>query len=200
MANAFEVKKMTQPSHISTLEQDTTLGIQLVYTDISHATAQIFTCEMPHFHNAITSEQNLFFSCSAPADNLLLDIPVAYKRYLSDYAITIPRYYRYQLCISLYGVVFSTAVVVGISNLSDQSKVFDPGITLLLKVPDNSQNSVLDQRLVLWTQGNMVLWIYGNMEYIKVSIFNNRTADSWGSVAAAQIAMQLCKSNSYEIS
>ena len=131
MANAFEVKKMTQPSHISTLEQDTTLGIQFVYTDISHATAQIFTCEMPHLHNAITSEQNLFFSCSAPADNLLLDIPLAYKRYLSDYAITIPRYYRYQLCISLYGVVFSTAVVVGISNLRDQSKVFDPGITLL---------------------------------------------------------------------
>ena len=163
MANAFEVKKMTQPSHISTLEQDTTLGIQFVYTDISHATAQIFTCEMPHLHNAITSEQNLFFSCSAPADNLLLDIPVAYKRYLSNYAITIPRYYRYQLCISLYGVVFSTAVVVGISNLSDQSKVFDPGITLLLKVPDNSQNSVLDQRLVLWTQGNMALWTYSNM-------------------------------------
>ena len=137
----FEVQAMTQLSHtcisISELEQNSTQDIQFDQTDISYATLEMFLCHKPLLlHNSATlvstatqgtNRQHLQFSCSAPAD-LLLSTSYAYKAHHSDYACTTPRFYRYQLCISVNGVVFSTAVV-GIANLRDQSEVFDPGIT-----------------------------------------------------------------------
>ena len=130
MVYAFEVQMMIEPSLISTLEQETTQDIQFVHNDISHATAKMSISEMPVLHNAITSEQNLWFNYSAPADSLLLDIPLSNKKQLLDNVMAMPQGYQYNLCVCMYRIITSMAVT-GISNLHDQSKVFDPGILLL---------------------------------------------------------------------